>query len=326
MGAAPPGDRGPAGVAGAGGREQDLRHCLPDPAGGRHRRVPHPGALGALRLGALPGEGALRGADEELPPDLPQRHDLSGQDFLPRVQPERQGLHQPDPGVPGRGVPPPDLRHAGNLPPGGLALRAGRGWKTPLQGGGVQRDEGVLRLAGHPDPERDLPPAVPGHQLPLRLRRGPGPHPGTDLRALFRLPPAVLPPLQRLYLPGRPVGPGAGAVHPGRGVPLRLGRRRGAARLCPPAAREKRPGDGVLRGGRRGGRPTQGPAGLGPGAGGLHQSGGADGGPGPGGGPLRRQPGPPEAGPAGPGPGPGRSPERHGRHPPALRAAGGPEH
>src|SRR5699024_12033068 len=48
----------------------DLRHCLPDPAGGRHRRVPHPGALGALRLGALPGEGALRGADEELPPEI----------------------------------------------------------------------------------------------------------------------------------------------------------------------------------------------------------------------------------------------------------------
>ena len=42
-----------------------------------------PGALRALRLGALSRQGALRGAHEDLHEHLPERHDLPGQDLLP---------------------------------------------------------------------------------------------------------------------------------------------------------------------------------------------------------------------------------------------------
>ena len=36
----------------------------------------------------LPGQGALRGAHEDLHEHLPQRHDLPGQDLLPHLQPQ----------------------------------------------------------------------------------------------------------------------------------------------------------------------------------------------------------------------------------------------
>ena len=80
-----------------------------------------------MRLGPVPHQGALRRADEELSADLYQRLHLPGQDHVPGVQPERQGFRQPGAGLHGRGAPPRHLPQAGDLPPGGLALRAEAG-------------------------------------------------------------------------------------------------------------------------------------------------------------------------------------------------------
>ena len=63
---------------------------------------------------------------------LPQRDDLRRQDLLPHLQPQRQGLPEPHARLPRRGVPPSHLLQAGDLPPGGLALRVRRGRRDRL--------------------------------------------------------------------------------------------------------------------------------------------------------------------------------------------------
>lgn len=60
------------------------------PAHRFHRSGPHSGAFGPVRIAQVSGQGTLCGTFEGLPPDVSQRHDLSGQDLLSGGQPESE--------------------------------------------------------------------------------------------------------------------------------------------------------------------------------------------------------------------------------------------
>ena len=65
---------------------------------------------------------------------------------------------------------------------------------------GLQRDEGRLFLAGRRAGRGEPGAPLPRQHLRRGQRRRPGPHPRPDLRAVQRLSPDLLPPLQRAHL------------------------------------------------------------------------------------------------------------------------------
>ena len=146
---------------------------------------------------------------EDLHADVLKRHDLPGQDHVPRGVHQRAGSRQPHGRLPGRGLPPRYLPAPRHLPAGGLAPRAGRGGRRRAPCGErrrVQRDERRALRARFRALRRAVGGAVPGHDLPFRVWRHAGGNPNAHLRGLSREPSAPLPSRQRLHHPIRQPG------------------------------------------------------------------------------------------------------------------------
>ena len=185
-----------------------------------------------MRIPEIPGEQALCGDDQKLPADLYERLYLPGQDHVSGKQPQPEGFPQSGGRVSGRCAASALPGEGGDLPPGGLALRAGQpGGRAFLQRRGVQRDEGDVRVAGHADRQRLEPGPLPGQLLPVPVRRGPCLHPGAHLRGVQGAVPGILSPVRRMVPLGRGDGDRAGAGED----------RAGAVRLWTPAKGSSHP-------------------------------------------------------------------------------------
>mmetsp|Transcript_13439 Transcript_13439/g.43710 ORF Transcript_13439/g.43710 Transcript_13439/m.43710 type:complete len:906 (+) Transcript_13439:535-3252(+) len=119
--------------------------------------------------------------------------------MLPGRLVQHKGLLQPGQRLPRRGALAARQARPHRLCAGGVALRARRGrGAAHVQRRGLQRDEGRLLEPGPaplPRPQKGALPRPP--DLRDRLGRRPALHPDADVRRVRRLPPPVLPPLQR---------------------------------------------------------------------------------------------------------------------------------